>query len=103
MREEKSNDMLEKFGEQMDKFLEESPIYFLVHSPEGSKDYELKCNLEELGPVVHFYILLNALPLVFRQFKDILDDALTEDFVDKVLEMVKEEIMETVGEVAPDA
>ena len=103
MREEKSNDMLEKFGEYMDKLLEVAPVYFLVNSPEGSKDWELKCNLEGLGPTVHFYILLKALPLVFKQFKDILADELTENFVDETLEMVKEEIMETVRAEAQDA
>ena len=87
----------------MDGFLKDAPISLVVYSEEESDKWEIKCNVDSLGPVVQFYILLKALPLVFDQFKHILDKDLTEDFIDETLKLVKEEIMEVVGKEAADA
>lgn len=97
------NELLDKFGEVMDGFLKDAPISLVVYSEEESEEWEIKCNVDRLGPVVQFYILLKALPLVFDQFKHILDKDLTEDFIDETLKLVKAEIMETVGKEAADA
>lgn len=92
-----NSSLLDEFGEVMDSFLKNNKIQLLVESPEGSSEWTTKSNIDELGPVVHFYILLNVMPIVFRKFKDIMDENLTENFIDSVLEMVKKEIMEVVG------
>ena len=97
------NEFLDKLGEVMDGFLKDAPISLVVYSEEESDKWEIKCNVDSLGPVVQFYILLKALPLVFDQFKHILDKDLTEDFIDETLKLVKEEIMEVVGKEAADA
>lgn len=97
------NELLDKLGEVMDGFLKDAPISLVVYSEEGSDKWEIKCNVDSLGPVVEFYILLKALPLVFDQFKHILDEDLTEDCIDETLKLVKEEIMEVVGKEAADA
>lgn len=97
------NELLDKFGEMMDSFLKEAPISMIVYSEEGSEKWEIKCNVGNLGPTVEFYILLKALPLVFDQFKDVLDKDLTENFIDETLKLVKADIMETVGKEAADA
>ena len=97
------NEFLNKLGEVMDGFLKDAPISLVVYSEEESDKWEIKCNVDSLGPVVQFYILLKALPLVFDQFKHILDKDLTEDFIDETLKLVKEEIMEVVGKEAADA
>ena len=97
------NEFLDKLGEVMDGFLKDAPISLVVYSEEESDKWEIKCNVDNLGPVVQFYILLKALPLVFDQFKHILDKDLTEDFIDETLKLVKEEIMEVVGKEAADA
>lgn len=97
------NELLDKFGEIMDSFLKEAPISMVVYSEEESDKWEIKCNVDSLGPVVQFYILLKALPLVFDQFKDILDENLTESFVDETLKLVKADIMETVMKEGDDA
>lgn len=97
------NELLNKFGEIMDSFLKEAPISIVVYSEEESDKWEIECNVDSLGPVVQFYILLKALPLVFDQFKDILDENLTESFVDETLKLVKADIMEAIGKEAADA
>ncbi len=98
-----NSSLLDEFGNAMDSFLKDNKIQLLVESPEGSSEWTTKSNIDELGPVVHFYILLNVLPLVFDQFKHILDENLTEDFIDETLKLVKEEIMETAMKEGDDA
>ena len=98
-----NSSLLDELGEVMDSFLKNNKIQLLVESPKGSSEWTTKSNIDELGPVVYFYILLNLMPIVFQKFKDILDENLTESFVDSVLDMVKKEIMETVMKEGDDA
>lgn len=54
------NELLDKFGEVMDDFLKDAPISLVVYSEEESEEWEIKCNVDSLGPVVQFYILLKG-------------------------------------------
>ena len=88
---------LEAFGDIMDNFINDNEVCLLAESPAGTQDFTIKTNTN-LGPVVEFYMLIKCIPDVFVHFKDILDESLTENFIDSVLEMLKEEIMEKLQE-----
>lgn len=82
------------FGEIMDKFLEENHIQMLIDMPEGEIEPDLVDNVEA-GGVIQFYILLASLKSAFTRFmKDLLDKDLTEDFIDKMLDLVKADLMD---------
>lgn len=83
---------LEKFGDIMDKFLEDNHIQMIVEMPEGTIEPTVVTNTN-LGPVVEFYILLQATKTVFSHFRDMLKEDMTEDFIDKLFEMLKAEIL----------
>lgn len=83
---------LEKFGDIMDKFLEDNHIQMMVEMPEGTIEPTVVTNTN-LGPVVEFYILLQATKTVFSDFRDMLKEDMTEDFIDKLFEMLKAEIL----------
>lgn len=85
--------MLEKFGDIMDGVLEQNDVRMLIHMPEGTKEPVVQDNIG-LGPVVHFFILMNTISSVFDEFRDILDENLEEDFIDEVLKLIKDDIME---------
>lgn len=83
---------LDTFGEMMDEFLEQKHIQVLLDIPEGTNDVIIKDNVG-IGPVVHFYIILQGLCATFREFRHILDPALEENFIDETLQDVKKEIL----------
>lgn len=84
---------LEEFGNIIDKFLKDNPIQMIVEMPEGTIEPTVVTN-SNLGPVVEFYILLQATKTVFGHFRDILKEDMEEDFIDKLFEMLKTEILE---------
>ncbi len=93
---------LDKFGEIIDDFLTKNYIQMLVEMPKGTQNVTIIDNTEA-GPVIHFYILLKALPAVFKKLAEMIDINPAEDFIDTTLGMVKSEILEvlkdeTVGE-----
>lgn len=89
---------LDTFGEIMDRFIKENEVTMLVMLPEGSDDPVIEDNIK-MGGVVQFYILIKAIVPIFMDIYDrILDHSRWEEFVDEVLEMVKEEIAEKVQE-----
>lgn len=83
---------IDDFGEFMDALLKVSNVQMLITLPEGTIEPEIKDNIG-LGPTVHFYILMHTCRAVFQEFREILNPDLEEDFIDSVLEMVKEDIL----------
>ena len=97
MKKEKKTLDIETFGEIMDDLIKENHVQLLVDMPEGTNEPEIKDNIG-LGGTVQFYILLAAMKPVFKNIHDhILDHDKTEDFVDAVLDIVKEDLMEVVA------
>lgn len=90
---------LEKFGEIVDDILTKNHIQMLVEMPKGTQDVTIIDNTE-LGPVIHFYILLKALPAVFKKLMEITEINLAEDFINTTLGMVKSEILEVLKDEA---
>lgn len=84
---------MDTFEGIINDFLEENHVQMLIDMPEGTQEVTIHDNTN-LGPVVHFFILLQALPAVFREFDEILDGAKEESFIDATLEMVKKAILE---------
>ncbi len=90
---------LDKFGEIMDDFLTKNHIQMLVEMPKGTQNVTIIDNTEA-GPVIHFYILLKALPAVFKKLAEMIDINPAEDFIDTTLGMVKSEILEVLKDGA---
>ena len=86
---------LDSFGEIMDKFILENEVGMNIIMPEGTIEPEIQDNTG-MGPVMQFYILLNALVAVVKNVTDLMgiekDDR--EDLVDGILDLVKKDIME---------
>lgn len=86
--------MLEKFGNMMDKFLEETPVQMVITMPENTIVPEIEDNLG-MGPTMQFYILLNALEKVLGEviaaFGE--DEIDKEGLVDGLLELVKNDVL----------
>ena len=85
---------IDKFGEIMDEFLKVNHVQMLIDMPEGTEDVTIKDNVE-MGPAVHFYILLQALTTVYKSFRELLDEDLEENFIDDTLALVKRDILRT--------
>ena len=83
---------LDDFGEIMDKLINDNEMQMLITLPEGTIEPEIEDNFG-LGPVVRFYILLNFLRTVFREFREILEPSLEEDAIDSILKLVKRDIL----------
>lgn len=80
------------FTEIIDDFLTENHVQMLIDMPEGTQEVTVEDN-SQLGPVAQFYILLKALPAVFSNFRELIDGAQEENFVDGTLRMVKNAIL----------
>ena len=83
---------LDSIGEIMDKFILDNDISLLINMPAGTIEPEIQDNTG-MGPVMQFYILLNALVAVVKNVIRIEKDA-REDLVDGILDLVKKDIME---------
>ena len=91
-RDEMAELNIDTFGEIMDDFIEKNHIQMLIDIPEGTNEPQIKDNAQ-LGGVVQFYILLDKL----------LDHSRHEDFIDGILQVVKNELMEVAeGEGGKD-
>lgn len=92
---------LDTFGEIMDEFLKENKIQMLITIPKGSITPEVESNTR-LGPVVHFYILLEALTTVVKETVDVMSiDAGSPEWehtVDVMLSLVRQGIMDSKPE-----
>ena len=96
--EEKRTMNIETFGEIIDKFLEENHIQMLIDIPENTLECTIKDNTE-LGVVVQFYILLNAIKPIFKKLHhDIIDHDESEPMIDALLALVKKDLMDVAQE-----
>lgn len=86
---------LDSFGEIMDKFILENEVGMSIIMPEGTIEPEIQDNTG-MGPVMQFYILLNALVAVVKNVTDLMgiEKDAREDLVDGILDLVKKDIME---------
>lgn len=86
---------LDRFGEIMDKFILENEVGMSIIMPEGTIEPEIQENTG-MGPVMQFYILLNALVSVVKNVTDLMgiEKDAREDLVDGILGLVKKDIME---------
>ena len=86
---------LDSFGEIMDKFILDNDISLLINMPAGTIEPEIQDNTG-MGPVMQFYILLNALVAVVKNVTDLMgiEKDAREDLVDGLLCLVKKDIME---------
>ena len=86
---------LDSFGEIMDKIILENEIGMSIIMPEGTIEPEIHDNTG-MGPVMQFYIVLNALSRIVTETMDLMgiDKDAREDLVDGILDLVKRDIME---------
>ena len=92
--ENKKLDM-DSFGEIMDKLILENEVWMSIIMPEGTIEPEIQDNTG-MGPVMQFYIVLNALVDVVKNVTDLMgiEKDAREDLVDGILDLVKKDIME---------
>ena len=85
----------DSFGEIMDKFILENEVGMSIIMPEGTIEPEIQDNTG-MGPVMQFYILLNALVTVVKNVTDLMgiEKDARENLVDGILDLVKKDIME---------
>ena len=86
---------LDSFGEIMDKFILENEVGMSIIMPEGTIEPEIQDNTG-MGPVMQFYIVLNALSRIVTETMDLMgiEKDAREDLVDGILDLVKKDIME---------
>lgn len=84
---------IDTFGEIMDGFIRDNDIQMMIEMPKGTLDPKVKDNVGA-GPVLHFYILLNAIPPICKQMVNDLGLVDCEQMIDEMLGIVKAEIME---------
>ena len=83
---------IDTFGEIMDEFIKKSHIQLLIEMPEGTIDAELKDNTG-MGPVMQFYIILNAVEAIYKELLSALDtDDADDQLIDSLLELLKESV-----------
>lgn len=84
---------LDTFGVLMDQFIHENEISLLVSKEAMTDDWRVRDNTG-CGPVMQFYILLNALSVVLTDMLRILEmDMGIEDFIGGLLRLVKEDVL----------
>ena len=86
---------LDSFGEIMDKFILDNDISLLINMTAGTIEPEIQDNIG-MGPVMQFYILLNALPRIVTETMDLMwiPDSEREHLYDELLKLVKDDILE---------
>ena len=86
---------VDSFGEIMDKFILENEVGMSIIMPEGTIEPEIQDNIG-MGPVMQFYIVLNALVDITKNVTDLMgiEKDSREDMVDGILGLVKKDIME---------
>lgn len=103
--EKAGSDLMDKFGDLMDAFIEEADLYMVIHFPEGSSVLEIKSSVG--SSVVDLYFLLRAFPAVWEAMEK--EMPLTDDpdeikeLVDSILELIKGTMYDgVIGETADD-
>lgn len=103
MEKNDENELIDKFGEVIDKFLLESDIRMMIRLPEGSMDPEIKSSFDDIGfdrNVMNLYILLHAIANVVANLikADFLDPERAEDMLDGIFDMAKKEILKEAAD-----
>lgn len=90
---------IDKFGEIMDGFLKDNPVQLVITLPEGTLEPDIKSNTK-MGPVIDMYIMTHALRKTLTEiFKmEIMDKNKKSDFLDEILKVIKNEVMEGENE-----
>ena len=91
---------LDTFGEIVDKYLNDSDIYILLHMPEGTQTVEIeKSNLPESG-VLYFFAAIRMMITSALKMNAELSNTKSSfnwpGFVDQLMDVVKEELLESV-------
>lgn len=86
---------IDTFGAIIDEALKNANVQLLVTLPEGTLEAEIDSNVNG-GPVMEFYILLNALKTVMRGVvaQMNLDPDLIGDIYDNLFAILKHDLME---------
>ena len=92
---------IDTFGEIMDDLIEEGNVQMMIEMPAGTTEPTMTDNAFNV-PVIQLYILINAIGPTIKRIWETTDKDGTrmlrlnamEDFVDGVLKMVKNDIME---------
>ena len=91
---------LDTFGEIVDKYLNDSDIYILLHMPEGTQAVEIeKTNLPESGVLYFFAALRMMITSALKMHAELSNTKSNFDwpgFVDSLMDVVKEELLEAV-------
>ena len=87
-------DLIEDFGKKMDEFLTEANVWLKIKMPAGTQEVETESNLGDVA-TVDFYILLKAMEKTMRQvlLDASVDPDLKEAMIDRMLELVKTDLM----------
>lgn len=85
---------IESFGAIIDNLLEENHIQMIIDLPEGTREASIKDNTR-MGPVVQFYILLHGMSECLNKLMSEMniDPNETENLIDGILEILKNEII----------
>ena len=87
---------MENFGDIMDGFLTDVDYRMVMAMPKGMQDVEIRDNIGA-GPVIWLFALTAALiPTLKTLTNSILDEKKLGHFLDRVLEMVKHDVLEGV-------
>lgn len=88
---------IDKFGEIMDKFIEEANIAMLITMPEGTTEATLEDSCK-LGPAVQLYILLNAIPSAVKSMVKIVGEMDAKATARTIAALVRDDIRVAVAE-----
>lgn len=83
---------IDKFGEIIDRFLEENHVQMLLDMPKGTEDVTITDNIG-MGPAVQLYILICAMIKAIMALEKKAGEKLDREFVRTILGMVEGEIM----------
>lgn len=86
---------LDSFGTIMDDFLRKSNVHMLITMPEGTMEVTLADSLQ-LGGVVQFYLLLNAIPAAIKNTAEFWKGADAEKLASALAGLVEAEIKEAI-------
>lgn len=90
------SDIIDVFGESIDKILEENEVRLVITFPEGSMDPVIESTFPKAGPTLDFYLMLHGLSKVVSNLMalGIVDPDKEEVMIDGMLQMVKDEILQ---------
>jgi hypothetical protein len=93
--EERTMDLIDKFGEVIDKALTDSDVWLKIKMPSGTMEPEITSCFGDIA-VMDFYIMLHALRKTMEQvmIQAPVDPDKKEQLIDGMLAMVKADLMD---------